>query len=127
MTYYLRNRSENASFRGLIPIQNRTADQADQAHSHGGGGDAETDVHAGVSLNPNEEREGDELADGEGEVRGIEVSGELLRVLLWVKLVGAMGDHVRFDAATAKRHQVECDVEYERLETLGLLAAVAAV
>lgn len=111
--------------RGLVPIQNRAANQANQAHRHGGGGDPEADVHAGVSLNPDEESEGDELADGEGKVGGIEVSGELLRVLIRVELISAKGDHVRFHTPTPNRHQVQCDKEYECLQTLRLLASLA--
>lgn len=49
---HLDNGSEDASLRPLVLVNKSARDQADQAHGHDGGGDAEPDVHAGVGLDP---------------------------------------------------------------------------
>lgn len=90
------------SLRGLIPVEEGAGDQADQAHGHDGGGDAEADVHAGVGLEPNKESEGNELSHGEGKICSIEVPRKKLG-LCWVflvELVSSMGNHVWFHTPT---------------------------
>ena len=110
--------------RRLIPVIKNTRHQADEPHGHGRRGDPEADVHAGVSLDPNEDSEGDELADGEGEVGGVEVGGEPLALpgAVRAELVRTVRDHVRLHAATPQRHQVERQEEYQGLEAFRFLA-----
>lgn len=97
------NRGENASLRWLVSVIEGTGDQADESHSHDSRRDTEANIHSGVSLDPNEKREGDEFSDGEGEISSIEVGGEFLglfRVICWVELVCSMSNHVWFNTPT---------------------------
>jgi len=58
---YLSNGSEDASTRPLVHVKEGPRDEAEQAHGHNSGGDAEADIHAGVGLDPDDDGEGDEL------------------------------------------------------------------
>lgn len=114
-TTHLGYRDEDASARRRVLVKQGSGDQADQPDHHGTSGHAESNVHPGVCLDPDEDGEGDELPGAEGEVSGVEVGREppgLLGVLP-PELVSPMGDDVGLQAATPKRHQAEGHIEYE--------------
>lgn len=116
-------RDEDASARRRVLVKQGSRDQADQPNHHGGGGYAEANIHPRVSLDPDENGEGDELPSAEGEVGGIEVGGEppgLLGVFP-PELVRPMGNDVGLQAATPKCHQAQGHIEYEGPVTTCLL------
>uniref|UniRef100_J3LY59 Uncharacterized protein n=1 Tax=Oryza brachyantha TaxID=4533 RepID=J3LY59_ORYBR len=129
------NRREDAALRGLVPVEGGAGHKADEPGRHGGGGDAEADVHPGVRLHPDQRRQRDELAGAEAEVGRVEVGGEPLGIVrrhsppppagaaAGGELVGAVRDHVGLEAAAAERHQVERREEDAGLDARGLLAA----
>ena len=112
--------------RRLVPVKGHARDQAHEPHCHGRCRDTKTDVHPGASLDPDEDGKCDELADTEAEVRAVEVSGELLKLVrvVFPELVCSMRDHVGLEAATAQGNQVEGNEEDGGLEAFGLSAEI---
>lgn len=55
---YLCNGGEDAALRGLVPVKEGAGDKANEPHCHDSCRDAEADIHAGISLNPNKEGKG---------------------------------------------------------------------
>lgn len=123
---YLSNRSENTSASARWPgdVERRARNQAEQSNGHGGGGDAKADIHAGVSLEPNEESQGQELAGAECEVGGVEVRRKHMLIMMIAALIGnvnselisSVRDDVGLKAATSQGHQVKGCEQYRRLE-----------
>lgn len=70
--------SKDTPLWGLVSVEGHAGDEADESHCHGCGRHAEPDVHPRPCLDPDEERERDELADAEAEVGRVEVCRELL-------------------------------------------------
>jgi hypothetical protein len=114
----------DAALRRFVAVEGGAGDEADKADAHGGGGDAEADVHPGPRLHPDEHGERHQLAHAEAEVGGVEVAGQPPGVAAAAppELVGAVRDDVGLEAPAAQRHQVQRREEDARLHAAGLLA-----
>lgn len=78
-----------------------------------------------MCLDPDKHSESKKLTATEGEVGGVEESGELVGVA-FTKLISTMRDDIRLQASTPESHQVQGAVEDPGLVALGFLARSSA-
>lgn len=115
---------EGATVGDFVAVKQRAGEESGDGEEDCEGGDGEAPLPAFVVFDPDDEGDGDEAAGGEAEDEVVEESRALFAAFGGgiVELLGAVGREGAFDAADAKRGEVEPDEEHCGLAAGGFLA-----